>query len=895
MLKNIYFLLFLTSISVCGQTVKDTIWMNDNDEVVFKKYASTFKLLKQDKAGKVTLEVYNKKTKKLQSSAYGVVNADETILTLQESSVYNTDGILKFTNTFDGNNNVNKAFSTDLRTNEKYECAFKDNIPYNGKIFFKEREFYLYMDIVDGVTKVITMVNPDNYKNCLTLNYINETTSEEKYFDENGNLLYTAELKNNTFFKGTRVTIFNSTFKLKVIENRKNGEITDISQFYTTGEVRSKATNTNGRYEQTYYSKTGEEIGSHSFRISNESLKKKEGVLFVFDNQDHEDNILNASYYSNNEIIKIADYYTYPKKNVVKSITYRKNGTPRGIDRIEYFNEDGSPKGQITFNDKGLAPYEGTQIKDQETTIYKNGEIVERSTYYSNGKISHLTKDQISICYDIKGKEIGRVTLNKTDDDAKIYNTGTVYTIEDDLITQISTYENSLSVRDKLYSIDNEISQLALDVTYKKGNPYQSTMFYPNGNKAIEFVYGLGESPTLSKGTYYQKTGELIGTYDYIYETGTLVKYTDNLEVVSIETFKEGKPLTKKEFGIYNEDKVFSEPSYYVYSYIDYNKLGETYDESGEVLSSTEYRDGVPYEGLAYTYDTESNIATETSYKEGKKVDKETIKNVETNEIIKVNFYEEGVLTKIAFYNKGILFKIAEYKDNQLEGNTTFFSPDNKLVSTVSFSENQAINGTYIYVEENYIVKTLFKEGKKLSKQIYFYNPVNNKEALVLSEKYNEDNSIDRSLYNPNTAKLVYDYTIKDDVLNGLFKYYEGDRLKYQATFKDGKLSEGTVAIIDFHFNPIEDKPEDYVNHTVITKNKETYYLTILDESRKELLNMQIKETSGDNNYNALFNTPILIENLYPYNALNNSPSEWKVFEPTKPDDLKPNYLDSIF
>jgi antitoxin component YwqK of YwqJK toxin-antitoxin module len=400
---------------------------------------------------------------------------------------------------------------------------------------------------------------------------------------------------------------------------------------------------------------------------------------------------------------------------------------------------------------------------------------------------------------------------------------------------------------------------------------------------------------TLAKGTFYKDTGELIGTYDYIYETGTLVKYTDNLEIVSIETTQDGKPLTKKEFGIYGEDKILTEPSYYVYAYTDYNKSGETYDETGEVLSFTEYREGRPYEGLVYNFDTENNLATETAYQEGKKVDKETIRNTETNEMSSVNFYEEGELIKVATYNEGILFKIAEYKDGELEGTTSFFSPDNKLISTVSFNKNLPIEGTYIYKQENYLVKTTFKDKNRITKQIYYIDPTSGHETLVMLEKYIDNYTFNRSVYNQTTGKLIYDYSIKENVLDGLLKYYEGDRLKHQATFENGKISGGTVAIIDFSFDPITDSHEDYPNHTVITKSKNTYHITIEDEAKKELLNMQIKETAGDNNYNSLFNTTLLIENLYPYNQLNNTPSEWKTYAPIKAGDLKPNILDSLF
>ncbi|MDM1345850.1 hypothetical protein HX017_01770 [Myroides marinus] len=897
MCTRLSILVLLASVSMYGQVVRDTIWMNDYDAVVSKREATNFKIIKQDPKDtlKVHLGLYDKKTKQLKTSGYGLLDETGTQLTLKKASIYNTDGVLKFTNTFDTNDNIDKIYSTDARTGEQYECQFLDNNPYNGKFFFLENGKYIYMEVINGQNITSALINPNNLNNRIEFKSIDKDKTSEEYYDESGKLLYTTILKNNNYYNGTRVDLFKKQFKIKSIENRTEGQVNNITQYYTTGEIKTKASKEGDKYTQIFYNKEGEIIGQQSFIQFWDRVIEKEGTMYSYSAEENEDDITITSYYEKDKLVRIDSYYTSPNKNTIETSTYLKKGADFGFDKIEYFNKEGILHGVATFDEKGLNVLNGTDYKKGNKTVTKDGLIVEKTIYYSNGNIFQFTKDLVSTFYDTKGKEIGKVTLNKTEDPDKLYNTGTVFTMEDDLIIQMSTYKDGLTLTDKVYNIDNEISQLAIEVIYKKGNPYITTLYYTNGKKAIEYIYGMKDYSTLAKGTFYKDTGELIGTYDYIYETGTLVKYTDNLEIVSIETTQDGQPLTKKEFGIYGEDKILTEPSYYVYAYTDYNKSGETYDETGEVLSFTEYREGKPYEGLVYNFDTENNLATETSYKEGKKVDKETIRNTETNETISVNFYEEGELIKVATYNEGILFKIAEYKNGELEGTTSFFSPDNKLTSTVSFNNNLPIEGTYIYKQENYLVKTTFKDKSRITKQIYYIDPTSGYETLVMLEKYIDNNTINRSVYDQTTGKLIYDYSVKENVLDGLFKHYEADRLKHQATFKNGKISGGTVAIIDFNFDPITDSHEDYPNHTVITKSKNTYHITIEDEAKKELLNMQIKETVGDNSYNALFNTPLLIENLYPYNQLNNTPSEWKTYAPIKAGDLKPNILDSLF
>lgn len=897
MRKRLSILVLLASVSMYGQVVRDTIWMNNYDAVVSKREASSFKILKQDPKDtlKVHINLYDKKTKQLKTSGYGVLDETGTQLVLKEGAVYNSDGVLKFTNTFDLYDNIDTIYTTDIRDGQKYKCTFKDNAPYNGKFFFLDNNMYFYIELVNGVNKSSALFNPDNLANHISLEFTDENNTQELYYDENGKLLYTAKIKDGNYYEGTRIGLFKNKFKIKTIENRKGGKITDVIQYYSTGEIKAKGIRKENKYTQTFYNKQGDQIGQQSFVQFYNRLIEKEGAAYTYSNEENEDDINIISYYSNNNLVKIENFYTSPKKNTIEAIAYLKKEGLVGYEKIEYFDENQVLKGSILFDEKENKPKDGTVFNKNKTTVYVNGKITEQTIYYSNGQIFEHTKDYLSIYYDKKGNEIGRAILNKTEDKDKKYLSGTSYKMEDDLITEMSSYENSKTTHSKLYVTDNEISELGLEVLFRNGNQYRSTMYFPNGNKAIVLQYGMKNNTTLSQGTYYQENGDLIGTYDFIQESGTIVKYSDDLKIVSIETTQDGKPLTKKEFGIYGEDKILTEPSYYVYAYTDYNKSGETYDETGEVLSFTEYREGKPYEGLVYNFDTENNLATETSYKEGKKVDKETIRNTETNETSSVNFYEEGELIKVATYNEGVLFKIAEYKNGELEGTTSFFSPDNKLISTVSFNENLPIEGTYIYKQENYLVKTTFKDKNRITKQIYYIDPTSGHETLVMLEKYIDNNTINRSVYNQTTGKLIYDYSVKENVLEGLLKYYEGDRLKHQATFENGKISGGTVAIIDFSFDPITDSHEDYPNHTVITKSKNTYHITIEDESKKELLNMQIKETAGDNNYNALFNTPLLIENLYPYNQLNNTPSEWKTYAPIKAGDLKPNILDSLF
>src|SRR5690606_35435789 len=124
----------------------------------------------------------------------------------------------------------------------------------------------------------------------------------------------------------------------------------------------------------------------------------------------------------------------------VKSITY--SNEESYIQKVEYFNEDGSSKGQITYNEDGYTPKEGTMIVGNVSSIYKNSKLVERTETYENGKVFEVTKNNTSVYYDQKGKEIGRIDF-KLDPiyGSMSYITGTRYVLSNDLISTVAKYE----------------------------------------------------------------------------------------------------------------------------------------------------------------------------------------------------------------------------------------------------------------------------------------------------------------------------------------------------------------------------------------------------------------------------------------------------------------------
>jgi hypothetical protein len=339
--------------------------MNDYDAVVSKREATSFKIIKQDPKDtlKVHLGLYDKKTKQLKNSGYGILNKEGTQLVLKEGAVYNSDGVLKFTNTFDIYDNIDTIYTTDIRDGQKYKCTFKDNTPYDGKFFFLDNNMYFYIELVNGVNKSSALFNPDNLANHISFEFTNENNIQELYYDENGKLLYTAKIKDGNYYEGTRIGLFKNKFKIKAIENRKGGEITEAIQYYSTGEIKSKGIRKGNKYTLTFYNKQGDQIGLHSFVQFYNKLVEKEGVAYNYSNEENEDDITITSYYEKDKLVRIDSYYTSPNKNTIETSTYLKKSADFGFDKIEYFNKEGILHGVATFDEKGVNVLNGTDYK----------------------------------------------------------------------------------------------------------------------------------------------------------------------------------------------------------------------------------------------------------------------------------------------------------------------------------------------------------------------------------------------------------------------------------------------------------------------------------------------------------------------------------------------------
>lgn len=173
-------------------------------------------------------------------------------------------------------------------------------------------------------------------------------------------------------------------------------------------------------------------------------------------------------------------------------------------------------------------------------------------------------------------------------------------------------------------------------------------------------------------------------------------------------------------------------------------------------------------------------------------------------------------------------------------------------------------------VEENIegcLRYTTYHEGKIIKRNYYRSFYITEDTFSQVTEYYLQDN-IRRTIRDYNTEEILYIYDISQakQILNGSFTFYESDKPKYQAIFKNGKLIDGTVALRNYYTLPFHNK-SNYKdeNYMTMSINKNTVIFTFYDKNNNELQ----REIKNINGVRDLLDNVIKLEDLYPFDMFN--------------------------
>ena len=150
-----------------------------------------------------------------------------------------------------------------------------------------------------------------------------------------------------------------------------------------------------------------------------------------------------------------------------------------------------------------------------------------------------------------------------------------------------------------------------------------------------------------------------------------------------------------------------------------------------------------------------------------------------------------------------------------------------------------------------------------------FYSAENN--ALMSVEKYDSNSVYHKEVFDEN-QNLIYQYSVKDGLLNNDFKYFENGKVKQQANFKNGRLIQGEICVI----NIAKQDPYSYQEQTQqdvyykLNKNKNNLNFQVaLEKDNEIVVDLQIKIKKDNSDFNPILSHLYTPKDLYPINDFN--------------------------
>lgn len=436
------------------------------------------------------------------------------------------------------------------------------------------------------------------------------SAQERIYIDLHGNKvpkeraeLYREVQKKDSLYE---IKDFFLSGKLQMVGYSKNPEMTStdmlLGKFFTyheNGKVKIEGFRENELYfHYKEFDENGKFIAESERNEQGTTLKSTAGKYSSFDELIFTNN--------DNSVIKRVSY----DKDITK-IRMESLSSENGNTITHFYDEKGKLIGTNTFDENFAS--NGTEV-----SFYKNpmrvasirkmekGKNISEEIFYGNGKrfsLSELKEDQkITLYFNEKGKEIGKLIEKKQDDIFFTPQSGNMLSLSED---------------GKFVESDTE---------YKLGMRTKSVSFYENGKTKSITDYNIEN--WVGKITYFDNKGK--EQEKIIYEDGQPFdgKYYDDFgKNPSFTAYKEGKMVEMQTFdeqkrlrfvkkhqpnSEYSYDcEVFNEKQEKIYSY-SINQDNETMEihqfENGKQIHKAFVREGILVEGSVKLFDTERKI-----------------------------------------------------------------------------------------------------------------------------------------------------------------------------------------------------------------------------------------------------------------------------------------------
>lgn len=502
------------------------------------------------------------------------------------------------------------------------------------------------------------------------------------YFHPTGNL----QMKSETDEKGDPIgtwDIFNQFTdkvekRIEFLDNNKR----NITTFYETGEVFCKYVELNDLYQDTvtYFYRDG-------------SIKSI--VNYVEGEQDG----LYTSYHPNGKVAEKINF----KKGKANGLyqTYYGNGQlsiemnivddkVQGV-RKEYF-EDGKLSSEKTFLDNELdgntTEYFPNGTLSSKGTYKKGKSIGKVENYYSNGTVSSI------VMFDESGKENGMNTWY--DLDGKKYHE---FDVKNNEITEIRFFDKSGTMK--------KVAERKM-----KKLDYQS--FYANGNLSSKgLIDGLKKD---GKWEYFDEYGNLrkIEFFDDGVVVDSIVYYFINGKVRESYQVKNGEiDGDYFEYDIFGNKIVKGE-------YVEGELMGEyiNYFKNGAIEKERYFVNGSQH-GFQKTFRITGQLSYFSEYDKGEMITDIKLDTLENTVSETTNY--NGKIENKSLNNQFVSF-VGNYKNNNAEGDFTWYGPNNTISTKGQYSNDEKIGlWTYYYMNGKVFSTINYLNDERHGKELDYY------------------------------------------------------------------------------------------------------------------------------------------------------------------------------
>lgn len=606
-----------------------------------------------------------------------------------------------------------------------------------------------------------------------------------KYYGDQGKFLGERQKLSNGHFDGIEVFYYYAPMRVRSINYYKRGQQFATSTYYPNGKPR-ELFKEDPELTKTFYDPDGKVIARMVYMADQYGLKPYQGTLINFMYGDGENAYKKSSKISYEAGQKSEDIIYYENQNIKTVTTFKPGGEKK--EQIG-FDEEGNEISRMEY--KNYLPYNGKEILADRIAVYKEGKLIEETTFYTKTKkvFSVKTNDQERY-YDIEGELLGILKLDNSENYSKPFSGTRYYQDYYGGIASFEKYEDGFvlertSFRDRRIGDNDKKKTFKTIEIYEPGtyDKIEEINHYSNGQVQAKRIFKKYVEQT---GMFYDRVGNLLGSYDYVKKEGVRYKFfADSDEVEEMEERRDGERVRFKRYT-YGPNRQYGAIDPLLIEDIDVNCCASFFDRQGELIAKATYKNKKPWMGTYYDNQTNEKFTIEKGVRDGlyQKLDYNMTPLVEGE-------YMDGKRsgTFTTYTVNGDIKATENYKDDKLDGLSTYYDEQGKVIGEMTYSQGMPMDGTRTV--SNYYRSPLtteeYKDGKLLKKIEFF-------EKGKRITTFDSENSAETVVFRENSEQKRLTFSSKNGVLDGeVINYDKIGAIESIAEVNDGRLTSGTI------------------------------------------------------------------------------------------------------